>query len=202
MATTTRTKGASKGAAKGKARAKTAAAKPKAEDGASKRAAQKARDEKFTERILEMRANDESWGAIAAELNITSGKAQFLMMLHRVAEGDVPAIRFKAGDDADLVAKTVAAREKQDEFSSWGWLSARTGVSEGTLKSKVAEAGHDVKGTNIAVSRAEKNGGAKKADGKTATQAGRAKKGTATASKAAKAKARARAAKGSASDPS
>lgn len=161
----------------------------KADDGPSKRELAKARDAEFTETIVERRDNGDSWGDIASDLNITPGKAQFLMMLHRVAEGDVPAIKHR--NETELVNGIRKARDAQNEFSSWGWISARSGVSEGKVKALAEESGMEVSGSNIAVARAEANGGGKKADTKTTKQAGRAtaKK---TGGKAAAAKARAK----------
>lgn len=185
MATTAKKRPAKKGGTKkGSAGAKTTA---KTQDGPSKRELAAKRDEGLTENIVERRDNGESWADIASDLNITSGKAQFLMMKHRVAEGEVPAIKHR--NETELVSGIRKARDAQNEFSSWGWISARSGVSEGKIKALAEEAGMDVSGSNVAVARAEKNGSGKKADTRTAKQAGRAKGG---ASKAAKAKARAK----------
>jgi hypothetical protein len=196
MATATKSSAAKKAAA-AKAKAKTSAAKPAAKkaaaktaaastngDGPGKREAQKARDAELTAQILEMRGNDAKWGEIASELSITSGKAQFLIMLHEVAEGTVPKITWR--NDTEKVAKVKKAREAQDEHSSWGWLAARTGISEGTLKAFMSE--HmDVKGTNVAIAR----GAATKTNGTTKIGGAPAKKAAAkgTSSAAAKAKA-------------
>lgn len=185
-------------AAKGKARTKTAATKPAA-DGPSKRELAKVRDAELTDLIVAAREGEtpEKWGEIAAEHSITPGKAQFLYMQYQVAEGDVPAIRHR--NENELVAGIRKAREANNSYSSWGWIAARTGVSEGKVKALAEEAGIPVSGTNVAVARAEANGTAKKADTKTRKQAS-----TTTASKAAKAKAAAksrRAAKGK-TDPS
>jgi hypothetical protein len=90
----------------------------------------------------------ESAAVVAKDLGITSGKAAFIKMQLMVEDGNVPAIKFKNPDD--MVTKTVAARNKADEYSSWGWLSARTGVSEPSLKAAVAAAGHNIAGEKIA----------------------------------------------------
>lgn len=163
--------------------------KAKTQDGPSKREAQKARDAEYTTTILERRGNGDKWGEIASDLNITPGKAQFLFMLHEVAEGNVPAIRHR--NENELVTGIRKAREANNQYSSWGWIAARTGVSEGKIKALAEEAGIPVKGTNVAVARSEANGGKAKGDGKTRTQA--TTKGTGKASsKAAKAKAKAK----------
>jgi hypothetical protein len=188
--TATRKGGTSKTSRKGTADKANAAKAAKA-DGPSKRELAKAADAERTTTILERRDAGDKWGEIAADLNITPGKAQFLYMLNAVEVGDVKPIRHRNEDE--LVAGIKRAREANDEFSSWGWIAARTGVSEGKIKSLAEQAGMPVKGSNIAVARAEQNGGGKKGDGKTGTQrktTGAAK--TSAASKAAKAKARAR----------
>lgn len=168
------------------------AAKAKAtatNDGPSKRELAKARDAELTEQVLEAREEGQSWSEIAADLSITPGKAQFLMMLHRVATGDVKPLRFK--DDETLTEQIKKARTAADEFSSWGWIAARTGVSEVKIKRLAEEDGFwSPKSENIAVTRAERHG-----DSGTTTKAKRttAKAGTdGKASKAAKAKARAK----------
>jgi len=194
---------AAKAAPKGKT-AKSAATKATTTDGPSKRELAKARDAELTTQIVASRDAGEKWGEIASAHSITPGKAQFLYMLHCVAEGDVPSIKHR--NETELVNGIRKARDAHDTYSSWGWIAARTGVSEGKIKALATEAGMDVAGSNVAVRRAEANGSSKKSDSKTATQAGRAKsaKGTASASKAAKAKATAknrRAAKGT-PDPS
>lgn len=186
MATTTKGK---KGSKKGKTAKSPQAKASKNGDGPSKREAQAARDAELTTKVVERRGNDEKWGEIADALHITPGKAQFLMMKHEVAEGDVPSIRHR--NDAELLAGIRKAREANNEYSSWGWISARTGVSEGKVKAIATEAGMNVKGSNVAVARAEANGGGKKSDKKTGTQ--RQTGGKAKGSKAAKAKAKAKA---------
>lgn len=140
-------------------------------DGPGKRELQRAEDAKRRERVVELRSTDPktSWGDIAEELSITPGKAQFLMMQHEVET--TPKLRIKHTDDDSLVAGIRAAREANDAHSSWGWIAARTGVSEGKVKKVAEEAGIPVSGTNVAVARSEANGGPKKADVKTKTQA-------------------------------
>lgn len=164
----------------------------KAKDDTVDRSALRAeRDAQNTERMLEMREEEMSWSEIGTELGITPGKAQFLLMLHKVATGEVKRLTFKAGDDAALAKVVKTARDKADEFSSWGWISARTGVSEPKLKSVHEEHnGWSPRTENISIVRAAKNGGGTaKATGRKTTAGA---KGKATASKAAKAKAKAR----------
>lgn len=147
------TKTASKSRGKTAANAKTA---PTTEDGPSKSEVRAARDAEFTERMLEMRSEGEAWSTIAEELSITPGKAQFLMMLHRVATKDVKPLKWT--DDDDLTEVCQEARAEADEFSSWGWIAARTGVSEAKIKRLLEEAGtYEPKSENIAIVRAQLN---------------------------------------------
>lgn len=135
---------------------KAKATKP-AEDGPTKREMLAEQNAANTERIIELRDAESSWAEIAEELSITPGKAQYLMMLHLVSEGEVPAITFR--NDDDLIRKCAAARAKADQYSSWGWISARAGVSEGKIKGLLEESGdYEPKAENIAAIRAEKNG--------------------------------------------
>lgn len=97
---------------------------------------------------------DEKLAAVAKDLKITSGKAAFLIMLHRVAEGEVPTITGK-NDEALLRAINVA-RNKADEYSSWGWLAARSGKSEGFIKTGLEGLGlYTPRAENIASKRSE-----------------------------------------------
>lgn len=193
----TATKKGKKGSKAGTAKSAAAksAAKGKTADGPSKREQQRAQDAERMAKVVSRRADDEKWSEIAEALHITPGKAQFLYMQHCVSEGEVKAIRHRNEDE--LVAGIRKAREANDAHSSWGWIAARTGVSEGKIKSLAEEAGMSVKGSNVAVARAEQNGSGKKADNKTRTQAATGKKKGA-ASKTAKAKAKAKKSSGNA----
>lgn len=95
---------------------------------------------------------DMTLGAVAKTLKITSGKAAFLGMQERVERGEVPAI--KGASDETLLKNINTARQKADEFSSWGWLAARSGRSEGFIKNGLADAGlYSPKAENIASKR-------------------------------------------------
>ena len=99
---------------------------------------------------------DESMGVVAKDLNITSGKAAFILMKHAVAEKKVPAITAK--DDDDLVDAINDARLEAGTYSSWGWLAARSGKPESWIKAELGEAGlYTPKAENIATKRAEAN---------------------------------------------
>jgi len=98
----------------------------------------------------------ESLSAVASDLSITAGKAAFLLMIHAVKDGDVPAITGK--DDETLLKNINTARLKVDRFSSWGWLAARASKSEGFIKVGLEKLGlFTPKAENIASKRAELN---------------------------------------------
>jgi len=159
--TTTRASAKKTTTAKPKGATKPAAAKP---DAAAQAASAKAAEEKRQAREAQTASQqaavvkrvvngDEKLAVVAKDLNITSGKAAFLIMQHRVAEGEVPTITGK--DDDALLKNIAAARAKGDEFSSWGWLAARSGKSEGFIKSGLEKAGSYKPGAeNIATKRA------------------------------------------------
>lgn len=129
-----------------KAKATKATAKPQ------KREAQRADTTKQQAEVAKLLAKGQSIGDIAEALSITAGKAAFLNMLNVVE--DTPRLQIKGRTDEEKIPKVVAARAKQDEHSSWGWLSARSGISEARLKALVEESGEKVKGTHIAKERA------------------------------------------------
>lgn len=133
---------------------KTTEDKPKV-DNAAKQAARQEQNEKQLAYVVEHYVDgDEPLAAVAKALSITSGKAAFLAMQHRVAQNEVPAIKGK--DDDALLKAISAARNKADEYSSWGWLAARSGKSEGFIKTGLAELGlFEPRAENIASKRAE-----------------------------------------------
>lgn len=168
MATTTRTRRAAR-----KGKTTTPATKPSASKTTRTRADADTVAERRNQIQTRVVDGGETAATVAKDLGITAGKAAFIAMQLRVENGEVPKISFK--NDEQMIAKTVAARDKADQHSSWGWLSARTGVAEPTLKSKVAAAGHDVVGTKIASVRkaarpAPKATTAKKGTAKTGTK--------------------------------
>ena len=195
MAVKTKAKPAAKSAKGGTSKAKNAASKAtaKTEDGPSKRELQKERDAEFTAHIVEARENGEKWGEIASELSITPGKAQFLMMLHLVETGEVSAFEFD--NDEELTEVIKEARTAADEYSSWGWIAARTGVSEGKIKRLAEEDGFwEPKTENISIVRAERESDEDEGSTKKVTTKTKTKKATGgkSASKVARAKARAK----------
>jgi hypothetical protein len=99
---------------------------------------------------------DESLGAVAKDLNITAGKAAFILMKHAVSEGKVPAIEGK--DDESLLKAINTERLSVDRYSAWGWLAARAGKPEGWIKTGLEGLGLYTPGAeNIASRRAELN---------------------------------------------
>jgi len=143
---------------------KAPAAKP-AVDAEAKRKAQQAQDAKLRAEVVKRCVKgDETVGSVAKVLKITPGKAAFLIMQHRVENGEVPSISAKS--DSALLNAIATARAKGDEFSSWGWLAARSGRSEGWIKSGLADAGkYTPKSENIATLRASKKPAAAKKSG-------------------------------------
>jgi hypothetical protein len=121
---------------------------------AEKRAARAEQNAAQMKAIVDRVVNgDEKLAAVAKELKITPGKAAFLIMQHRVSQAEVPSITGK--DDEALVKAINDARLKADEFSSWGWLAARSGKAESWIKSNLASAGlYEPKAQNIASVRA------------------------------------------------
>jgi hypothetical protein len=142
MATTTRKRRSTKSTA---SKVKTTTQKNGNGRNRADEATQAERRSQVQQRVVE---GGESAATVAKDLGITPGKAAFIAMQVRVENGEVAKIAGKT--DEQLIKNTVAARAKADQYSSWGWLSARTGVSEPALKSKVAAAGHSVAGEKIA----------------------------------------------------
>lgn len=153
------------------------AAKPKADSGAAAAAAEQKRIARESQNATQLKAvvdrvinGDEKLSAVASDLKITSGKAAFLIMQHRVAQGEVPKITGKG--DEGLLKNINTARLKADEHSSWGWLAARSGRSEGWIKTGLEKAGlFKPRAENIASKRAA-------AKPKVAKTAGKGKKAT------------------------
>jgi DNA uptake protein ComE-like DNA-binding protein len=112
------------------------------------------------------RLKKESLSDVASALHITAGKAAFLNMINEVENGEVASISTNGNEEA-VAKRIIAAREKQDAHSSWGWIAARTGLPEAKVKKLAEEHGLKVKGTHVAKERAAKNGGSKPAKGKT-----------------------------------
>ena len=170
--------------------AKATEAKTTAKPG--KRAAAGDMDAKNTTTVVKMRSQGKPWSEIAESISTTPGKAQFLMMKHRVAEGEVAKISTN-GKPEQVLARLVKARTACDEFASWGWISARSGLSEGVIKKMLADSGdYEPRAVNIAAQRAENNG-TSTASKTTGTPKRAAKKPAAkTGAAAAKAKAAAR----------
>ena len=149
MATRVRTSAAKTTASK----AKTTTAKPKTavEKTTTKRAVARVDNSALAEQVGALRAEGKSHKDIAAELNIGLGKTMFLEMVDTVS--NTPKLKLAGRTDEDIAAKVVAARLKQDEHSSWGWLAARSGKSEAFCRKAYEDAGHTVKGEHVASAR-------------------------------------------------
>lgn len=167
MGVKVKTKAGSKAVAK-KTVTKSAAAKS---DG--KRAAAKADVDKQRKDVAARLKKGEKFGDIAEALHVTPGRAKYLQMLNDVENGTVARIS-TAGNDEAVTKRIIAARDKQDEYSSWGWISARTGISEARVKALAEAGGHKVKGTHVAKERAAARSD-KPAKGKTTAKKASAK---------------------------
>lgn len=155
-------------AVKTKTRTRATATKPTATKAKATKAPAKASNrvsaEEHARRLREIPkrlASGESLSVVAADFGIRSNIAHGYV---RQAEFDGdPSLAIKGKNEVELLKRVNAARQAADEHSSWGWLSTRTGINEGTLKTKMAEAGYDVKGTNVAsVRKANRPAPAKK----------------------------------------
>lgn len=149
--------------------AETKAETKAAKEEAAKKSAARAEQNAATMKIVIDRCvkGDESVGDVARDLKITAGKAAFLIMQHRVATGDVPEL--KATDDETATKNILAARAKADEFASWGWIAARTGLPESKVKLLAEKGGYKVKGDKVASTRAAAKPKPEKAEKKAAT---------------------------------
>lgn len=107
-----------------------------------------------TDRIALAGTTDAKLADLAKQMGLkTNGRAAYMKMLAAVQCGEVKPIN---GSRKQVITRTIAARRKADRFSSWGWLSARAGISEGTLKKMCADAGYPVYGDRIVKARAAK----------------------------------------------
>jgi hypothetical protein len=136
---------------KAKAAKATKASKAKASKAAPKRENLKHDNDALRKQIAK-RVGTARLASMAEALHITAGKAAYLNMLNEV-DAD-PRLRIKGRNEDEIVANAVKAREVQDEYSSWGWLSARSGIAEGRLKTLCEAAGVKVKGSHVAKERA------------------------------------------------
>lgn len=114
---------------------KTAEAKAAAEKARAERAE---RDADLMAQVVAMRADDTSWSEIADTLEISQGKAMFLEMVAVVSK--TPKLRIKGDTDEDLAPLIVEARQAE-EYNSWGWIAARSGLGEAKCRSLFKEGG-------------------------------------------------------------
>lgn len=106
-------------------------------------------------------------GDIAEKLHVTAGRAKYLQMLNEVESGAVPSISTSGNEEA-IAKRIIAARNKQDAYSSWGYISARTGLPEVKVKKLAEEHGLKVAGTHVAKERAASKPAGKPAKAKAA----------------------------------
>lgn len=118
-----------------------------------KRAAATADVDKQRKEVAKRLKAGEKYGDIAEALHVTPGRAKYLQMLNDVESGRVARISTSGNDEA-VAKRIIAARDKQDEHSSWGWISARAGIPEARVKSLAETHGGKVKGTHVAKERA------------------------------------------------
>jgi hypothetical protein len=81
-------------------------------------------DAKLVEQVIRRRADGESLGTIAKALNTTPGKIAMAELVGTTERVTV--------DDPTKLARAIAKDRKAGK--SWGWLSARYGVTEGTCR--------------------------------------------------------------------
>lgn len=143
------------------------------------RDAQAKKDKALATQIVARRKADEKYGSIAADLKITVGKAIYLYECATTAPKD----RITFTDEADRGRKFVAARAAG---LSWGIISARSGVPEGTVRTAWEKAtGKSAKGESIGKGGRSANGTPSRAKPKAAPKTKAAPKAKPAAPKAA-----------------
>lgn len=131
---------AGKKAAPAKAAAKSTKKAAPAEDNGNGRS--RGVDVALAKKVAKMRDNDQSWADIAAELEISAGKAMLLNMYARVDDDD------RITGNETQIAKAVVKERKAGY--SWGALMARTGMGEARLRKMYEEqTGESTKGNRI-----------------------------------------------------
>lgn len=83
-------------------------------------------DADLAKTVTERRVADESLGAIAKDLGITTGKAAMAELVATTERSTIPH------DDPAALAKAVA--DDRNAGKSWGYLAARYGITEGTAR--------------------------------------------------------------------
>jgi len=159
--------------------------KPAATATATKSGARADRDKELTKQVLEMRKADKTWGAIGEALGITGGKAAFLYLVANVKPKD----RIKHdGTEADIAAKIVAAREKDN--LAYPVIAARMGIPESRVKSLYLKTSKkpitNLPGKGGRAANGAKPAAAKSAKAGSQAKAGRARQSGAKASGGAK----------------
>lgn len=125
----------------------------------------------------------EKLGEIASSLQLYPFQAHQLVALVHVDKGDVPAITGKSEDV--LVKRLAAARAKGDEYASWDWLQARSGINKVKIQKLLVQYGHKI--TDV---RNDRKGTARKSAKAPAAKAARsARKPVAATAKSARTRA-------------
>jgi hypothetical protein len=135
---------------------------------------------KLGKSIMARMRKGEKMGDIATSLKLYPFQAHQLVALVHVDNGDVPAITGKSEDV--LVKRLAAARAKGDEYASWDWLQARSGINKVKIQKLLVEAG--VKITDV---RNDRKGVATKRPAKKAPTASRERQRHTEPAKAARA---------------
>lgn len=156
--------------AKAKATAKATPAAPARKEGTRRTHAEKI---KLGKQIIARQAHGETANEIATDLQLYPFQVHQLVQLVHVDKGDVPAITAKSEDV--LVRKLAAARSKGDEYASWDWLQARSGMNKVRIKKLMDDAGFDTGDV-----RAARKGEATPKRGRPAKTADRSKASKAT----------------------
>jgi hypothetical protein len=81
-------------------------------------------DAKLVEQVLKRRADGESISAIAKVLKVSTGKAAMAELVGTTERVTIA--------EPDKLARAIVKDRKAGK--SWGWLSARYGVTEGTAR--------------------------------------------------------------------
>jgi hypothetical protein len=97
---------------------------------------------KLGKAIIARQKKGETANEIATDLQLYPFQVHQLIALVHVDNGDVPAITAKTEDV--LVKRLATARLKGDEYASWDWLQARSGINKVKIQKMLVEAGVDI----------------------------------------------------------
>lgn len=117
---------------------KAAPAKPARKESVRRTHAEKI---KLGKAIIARQKKGETANEIATDLHLYPFQVHQLVQLVHVDNGSVPAITAKSEDV--LVKKLATARAKGDEYASWDWLQARSGINKVRIQKLLGDAGVD-----------------------------------------------------------